>query len=96
MEEVGLLIDNKILEFPLKTKNKNETFDKLDVAYKMLELMNDNGIDFHIVISSEDAENIFDLSNKVGENVILTSNLEKSKALNIENSLYFPIKGDEF
>lgn len=87
-----------VIQFPI-TKNMKEKYitnDKLRIAYKLLDFMNDSGIDFHIVVNRETAEKVFELEGIHGYNVILTSNLEKAKNLGIKNPIYYTISGDEF
>jgi C4-type Zn-finger protein len=90
----------KVIQFPqrkIEEKEFRERKDKLEVAYKMLDYLIERGHDFHIIISDEAADELFNRKKKF-EYSILTSNFEKIKNVNIynKNASYYPIEGDEF
>lgn len=87
---------SNVIKFPRNFKKKFETNDKLRIAYKLIEGMNENGMDFHVVVEREVAEIVFEVEGVEGDKVIMTSNLEKAKDLKIKGAMYFPIEGDEF
>lgn len=86
----------KVIEFPknrqmgLKKRNK-----KLNVAIELLQYLVNGGADFHIVISKEQAEKLYD--GDLRKYTVITSNLEEAKNLNISSNNYsiYPIEGDE-
>jgi hypothetical protein len=87
---------SNVIEFPKKTKKKFETNDKLRIAYKLIEEMNKNGMDFHIVVEREVAEKVFELEGITGNKAVMTSSLEKARDLKIKGAMYYEIEGDEF
>lgn len=87
-------MDN-IVKFPSLIKDIKDTDNKIEVALKILQYINNEGLDFDIVINKKDAEKIFDMPrNSKGNKCVLTSNLEKS--IKIKDAFYYPIEGNEF
>lgn len=91
----------KVIQFPQKKieeKEMRERFDKLEVAYKLLEELVKTGADFHIVITKESTSELFDFPNEYNkyQYATLTSNLKEAKKINLkDNTMFYPIKGDE-
>lgn len=90
-------MDNNIIKFPKHIKEKQLSSDKIEVAYKLLQAMNDEGIDFQIIVSRKDAEKVFDtVGKKDSKYVNLTTNYDKSQEIFAGSSMvFFIIEGDE-
>lgn len=92
----------KVIEFP---KNRNviemERQNKLNVIQTILELIIQEGNDFHIVIDKKSALEIFeDSDNKLKDYFILTTNFEEAQKMKLKmthtrNSIIQKIIGNE-
>lgn len=98
-EQIELM---KVIEFPqrkVKEKEFRERKDKLEVAYKMLECLVGYGAEFAIIIETEKANRLLEINEKQFNRykyVTLTSDHELYKDIDIKNSMFYEIKGDEF
>lgn len=90
-------MDNKIIKFPKHIKEKQLSSDKIEVAYKLLQAMNDKGIDFQIIISREYAEKVFDATGKRDSKYVnIATNYDKTQDLFVYPSMvFYIIEGDE-
>ncbi|MDI6919139.1 hypothetical protein NVT68_005795 [Clostridium botulinum] len=85
----------KVIEFPKNkmVKDKMKKY-KLETAIMMLEALVD--YDFTIIVNPKAAENIFNLpKNKLIENFIITTDINKAEKLEIKNSCYYQLTGNE-
>lgn len=83
----------------MEEKKFRERKDKLEVAYKMLECLIGYGADFHIVITKESTSELFDFPKEYNkyQYATLTSNLNEAKNIKLkDNTMFYPIEGDEF
>jgi hypothetical protein len=92
----------KVIEFPkykIEEKAEKEKIAKLDVAYKMLKYLIEEGHDFHVVISADAVNELFE-TDKVCEDDygILTSNFDEAKRIRIksDNTIFYKIEGNEY
>lgn len=88
----------KVIEFPKNRQVENQLrHKKLEVAMKLLEAIIDDGAEYHIVINREDTLKLFEYSSKIGDYLIMTSDVETAKKIKIDNKkcCVFEIKGDE-
>jgi len=92
----------KVIEFPkykIEEKVEKERLDKLDVAYNMLKYLIEEGHDFHIVISADAVNELFETDKISSDDYgILTSNIDKAEKIRIksDNAIFYQIEGDEF
>lgn len=91
----------RVIEFPKNKHVENiRRREKYQVAIKLLEILVDEGAEYHIVIDKEDALKIFDANEKLREYLIMTSDIEKAKILRLlrleENASIYQIDGNEF
>ncbi len=85
----------KVIEFPKNkmVKNKMKKY-KLETAIMMLEALVD--YDFTIIVNPKAAENIFNLpKNKLIENFIITTDINKAEKLGIKKPCYYQLTGNE-
>ena len=89
----------KVIEFPKNRQYENKIRnEKLNVAIKILELLNSEGCDFRIVINKNAALEIFDLEDYQKEYLILTtSSFEKDRHFKADatNAELHAIQGNE-
>ena len=89
----------KVIEFPKNKEMENDLkYEKLEIAIKMLKFLVDEGADFHIILNRKDTLKLFEYSNNIRDYLILTSNLEIAKNLEINNKIpnLYELIGNEF
>lgn len=89
----------KVIQFPKNRQYKlNQKNRKLNVAIRMLEVLSEHDIEFHIVVNKKAALILFDdTEGKMRDYLFISSSYEESKniKLNSENSRVYEIDGDE-
>jgi hypothetical protein len=90
----------KVIEFPKNRQVENIIRDeKLRTAVQILKFLVENDGEYHIVISRNDAEKLFDSKN-LRSSTIITSNYEAidRTALDYMREYFsvYPIKGNDF
>jgi len=88
----------KVIQFPKnKIKENRDRIDKLEVAYKVLKYLVEEGKEFHIVVTKESAEELFEIPSSKYNYVTITSSLGEADNIKLHNNTFFyPILGDEF
>ncbi|NCI20724.1 hypothetical protein EJM73_07090 [Clostridium botulinum] len=85
----------KVIEFPKNKMVKDKMKKcKLETAIMMLQVLVD--YDFTIIVNPKAAENIFNLpKNKLIENFIITTDINKAEKLEIKKPCYYQLTGNE-
>lgn len=88
----------KVIQFPKnKLKENKERLNKLEVAYKLLKCLVEDGADFHIVVTKESAETLYNFPTGEYKYATITSDLEEAQKIRLnDNTFFYPVKGDEF